>query len=102
MVSSCHLPADGLAPRLRTCVLKSHKQLASEFLAMKNNLLNSRKDTELHKRKTESQKLKEMQDKMSKFYPALPVAARENEKQRQRQIKGRWAHARQRCMHASA
>eukprot|EP01047_Picozoa_sp_COSAG01_P027311 COSAG01_NODE_1798_length_9184_cov_6.067860_18_plen_56_part_00 len=37
----------------RESLAETHKQLASEFLAMKNNLLNSRKDTELHKRKTE-------------------------------------------------
>jgi hypothetical protein len=44
----------------------------------------------LHMRKTESQKLKEMQDKMRNFYPALPSAAKENEDARQRQKKGQF------------
>jgi hypothetical protein len=46
--------------------------------------INARNMT-LHMRKTESQKLKEMQDKMRNFYPALPSAAKENEEARQRQ-----------------
>ena len=34
-------------------LLEEKQQLATEFVALKNNLLNARKDTELHKRKTE-------------------------------------------------
>ena len=37
----------------RAQLLEEKQQVATEFVALKNNLLNARKETELHKRKTE-------------------------------------------------